>query len=206
MKCHFSTFWLEFRQLSLAALLILGWSGALIGLYMRPWQIKMNDYLINGIGLSDTAFWSVAPRSSKKPNKKDSWWHRGGELSGFSGPALAEAHLPGNRKQWLWNPCHLRMSLKFDVGQSPIPNENDRVPRYVANLRSQSAGGVGQCLRHLHHYRTSEDYHGTSTTGHRIPGPVACPLTSAATCESSYLLNPEVYIAALRSQGRDAPV
>lgn len=88
----------------------------------------MNDYLINGIGLSDTAFRSVALRSSKKPNKKDSWWHRGGELSGFSGPALIEVHLPGNRKRWPWNPCYLRMSLKCDLGQSPIPNENGRVP------------------------------------------------------------------------------
>jgi hypothetical protein len=56
MTCHFFAFWLEFCQLSLAVLLIWGRSGTLIGPYMRPWQIKMNDYLINAIGLADAAF------------------------------------------------------------------------------------------------------------------------------------------------------
>lgn len=54
-------FWLEFCQLCLAALLILGWSGALIGPYRHPWQIKMNYYLINAIGLANMAFQSSSP-------------------------------------------------------------------------------------------------------------------------------------------------
>lgn len=64
--------WLAFCQLSLAVLLIVGWSGALIGPYMHPWQIKMNYYLINAIGLANAAFQSMAPWSSKEPNKRAS--------------------------------------------------------------------------------------------------------------------------------------
>lgn len=64
--------WLAFCRLSLAVLLILGWSGALLGPYMRPWQIKMNYYLINAIGLAKAAFQSMAPWSSKGPNKRAS--------------------------------------------------------------------------------------------------------------------------------------
>lgn len=34
----------------------------------------MNYYLINAIGLADTAFQSVAPWSSKEPDKRGSQW------------------------------------------------------------------------------------------------------------------------------------
>ena len=116
------------------------------GPYMHPWQIKMNDYLINAIGLARTAFQSMAPWSSKAPNERGSQRHRGRDLPALPGPALAGAPFPGYRKWCLWDPWQASLSqnlTRFKVLlQMPTDAEHWAFISPEENVRSQGAGVV----------------------------------------------------------------